>query len=229
MEIKTQDILERIKDLVEKLKEKYGDRIVFSKCELEDDICIEARLDEKAFTILFVDDEYLRVFIPSKYFDELEKLLTPVIKKSLKRYEHFAYNKGEKVRVLEWDMKKSFEKRKHEILNNGPTEYVTFYWVNSGTIKSSPSLLAFRHGLLFRPLPKEQRLTEETLIALERRIAKAVRKNEEMLIMSEYYAEHPYEAARERENEELREKVNKLTKEVEELKEENENEKAKTK
>lgn len=229
MEIKTQDILERIKNLVKNLKEEFGDRIIFSKCEFEENVCIEAELDEKAFTILFVDDEYLRVFIPSKYFDELEKLLTPVIKKSLKRYEHFAYNKGEKVRVLEWDMKKTFEKRRKQILNEGPTDGVTFYWGSSGTIKSSPSLLAFRHGLLFIPLPKEQRLTEEKLIALERRIAKAVRKNEEMLIMSEYYAEHPYEAARERENEELREKVNKLTKEVEELKEENENEKAKTK
>lgn len=37
-------------------------------------------------------------------------------------------------------------------------------------------------------LPKAQRLTEETLIKLERRIAKSVRKNECMLSQSEELA-----------------------------------------
>lgn len=40
----------------------------------------------------------------------------------------------------------------------------------------------------FTPLPKEQQLTEETLIKLERRIAKSSRKNEVMLIESEKLA-----------------------------------------
>lgn len=218
MEIKTQDILERIKNLVENLKEVFGERIIFSKYEIEENVCIEAELDEKAFTILFVDNEYVRVFIPKDFFEDLEKLLTPVIKKSLKRYEHFAYNSGKKTRVLEWDMKKTFEKRRKQILNEGPTDGVTFYWGNSGTIKSSPSILAFRHELIFKPLPKEQRLTEKTLLDLERRIAKSVRIHEQAEIMSEYYAAHPFEAARKRENEELREQVKKLSNEVEELK-----------
>ncbi len=41
----------------------------------------------------------------------------------------------------------------------------------------------------FTPLPKEQQLTEESLIALERRIAKASRKNEAMLEESYRLAE----------------------------------------
>ena len=43
----------------------------------------------------------------------------------------------------------------------------------------------------FLPLPPEQRLTEEKLIKLERRIAKAAKKNEQIRIMSEYYASFP--------------------------------------
>ena len=222
------DALERIKKLVEELKEQFGDRLEFSECELEDNVRIEAALDGKEFSILYIDDEYLRVFIPQKCFKELEEELTPIIKKSLHRPQHVAYNQNQKIRVLEWDTQKSFEKRKKEILNNGPTDHVTFYWGNNGTIKSSPSMLAFRHDLIFRPVPKEQRLTEETLILLERRIAKAAAKNEQMLIMSEYYAAHPYEASERRKNEELREQVDKLTKEVEELKE-NKEEKVNTK
>ena len=42
---------------------------------------------------------------------------------------------------------------------------------------------------IFVPLPKEQQLTEETLVALERRIAKSNRKNEAMLENSYRLAE----------------------------------------
>ena len=42
---------------------------------------------------------------------------------------------------------------------------------------------------IFVPLPKEQRLTDETLIALERRIARSSRKNEVMLEESYKLAE----------------------------------------
>ena len=42
---------------------------------------------------------------------------------------------------------------------------------------------------IFVPLPKEQQLTEKTLIALERRIAKSNRKNEAMLENSYRFAE----------------------------------------
>lgn len=41
---------------------------------------------------------------------------------------------------------------------------------------------------LFKLLPSEQRTTEETLIKLERRIAKCVRKNENVLSQSEMAA-----------------------------------------
>jgi len=41
----------------------------------------------------------------------------------------------------------------------------------------------------FEPLPPEQQLTEEGLIKLERQIAKATKKNEEMFIKSEQEAE----------------------------------------
>ena len=196
------EALERIKKLVEELKEQFGERMEFIECELENDVRIEAALDGKQFSILYIDDEYLRVFIPQEYFKELEEALTPIIKKSLHRAQHVAYNQNQNIRVLEWDTKKSFEQRKKEILNNGPTNRVTFYWGSNGGIKSSPSILAFRHDLIFRPVPKEQRLTEETLILLERRIAQATARNEQMLIMSEYYAAHPFEASRAREERE---------------------------
>ncbi len=55
-------------------------------------------------------------------------------------------------------------------------------------IKRSYSILA-RKKKLFVPLPKEQRLTDETLIALERRIARSSRKNEVMLEESYKLAE----------------------------------------
>ena len=40
-----------------------------------------------------------------------------------------------------------------------------------------------------RLLPKEQRLTDRTLVLLERRIARSVRKNEAMLNLSEKLVE----------------------------------------
>ena len=52
------------------------------------------------------------------------------------------------------------------------------------TLKMTMSLLAEKKKR-FVLLPKEQRLTEETLIKLERRIAKSVRQNESMLSKSE--------------------------------------------
>ena len=52
------------------------------------------------------------------------------------------------------------------------------------TLKMTMSLLAEKKKR-FVLLPKEQRLTEETLIKLERRIAKSVRQNESMLSQSE--------------------------------------------
>ncbi|MBR3281218.1 MAG: hypothetical protein IKI57_05235 [Clostridia bacterium] len=55
-------------------------------------------------------------------------------------------------------------------------------------IKRSYSILA-RKKKIFVPLPKEQRLTDETLIALERRIARSSRKNEVMLEESYKLAE----------------------------------------
>ena len=51
-------------------------------------------------------------------------------------------------------------------------------------VKRTKSFLAERK-MLFKPLPKDQRLTDETLILLERRIANSVRKNESMLSQSE--------------------------------------------
>lgn len=54
-------------------------------------------------------------------------------------------------------------------------------------MKMTMSLLAEKEKR-FVPLPKEQQLTEETLIKLERRIAKSVRQNEIMLSQSEELA-----------------------------------------
>lgn len=54
-------------------------------------------------------------------------------------------------------------------------------------IKRSRSILAKRKNM-FVPLPKKQRLTDRTLVLLERRIARSVRKNESMLSLSEDYA-----------------------------------------
>ena len=102
------EALERIKKLVEELKEQFGERMEFIECELENDVRIEAALDGKQFSILYIDDEYLRVFIPQEYFKELEEALTPIIKKSLHRPQHVAYNQNQNIRVLEWDTKKSF-------------------------------------------------------------------------------------------------------------------------
>lgn len=184
------DVLERIKAIINELKEKFGDRIIFDECSFEDDhAAIFAKIDGKKFTITYTDNEFFRVIISSKNFLYLEELLTPVITKNIRRRNHIAYNinfHGRLARVLEWDTVKSFKERKQEILNNGPVNGVTFYY---GTSKQSPSLLAFRHELIFTPLPKEQRLTEDGLLNFERKIAKIAAKNERMQILSEKYAE----------------------------------------
>lgn len=54
-------------------------------------------------------------------------------------------------------------------------------------IRRTKSILA-RRKKIFVPLPKEQQLTERTLVLLERRIAKSSRKNESMLSQSEELA-----------------------------------------
>lgn len=184
------DVLGRIRALINDLKEKFGDRIIFDECEFKDDYtAIFARLDGKKFAMIYTDNEFFRVIVSSKNVSYLEELLTPIIRKNIRRRNYVAYNKsfhGRLARVFEWDMVKSFKERTQEILNEGPVNGVTFYY---GTSKQSPSLLAFRHELIFTPLPKEQRLTEDGLLKFEREIAKITAKNERMQILSEKYAE----------------------------------------
>lgn len=54
-------------------------------------------------------------------------------------------------------------------------------------MKSYPSRLV-HHEDAFQWLPQEQQLTEASLIQLERRIAKSVKKNESVLTQSEEMA-----------------------------------------
>ena len=49
----------------------------------------------------------------------------------------------------------------------------------------------FRGNAVMVPLPKEQRDTEERLIARERKIAKFSRKNDSIITRSWLYSEHP--------------------------------------
>lgn len=54
-------------------------------------------------------------------------------------------------------------------------------------LKMVYSLLTERDKI-FVPLPEDQQITEQSLIELEREIAKSVRKNESMLTLSEELA-----------------------------------------
>lgn len=80
-------------------------------------------------------------------------------------------------------------------------------------MKMTKSFLANEEEF-FTPLPKEQQITEEGLISLERKIAKSNKKNEEFYNKSIIYAEHAMPCAnvrsiipKERANEEIQ-KVN---------------------
>lgn len=185
------DILEKIKKIVEDFKKKFGEEIIFTECTIDDDkVLITGSICNKEFIMTYTDNEFFRIYMARDEINFIEDELMQIIIDDLNIKKHFSYKEkidDDEIVVMEWDTV-SYSRRKRDILNHGPFT-VAFYEGNSGHMKMVPGLFAFNHNAMFVPLPEEQRMTEEGLINLERRLARSAYKNEMIQVLSYKEAE----------------------------------------
>lgn len=179
-------MVKTIDKLYDKLKKSFGDRLELLELVYDYVPTIVGKLDNKYFELCYSYGEFLRLATAPEDREIIE-VFRPVLRIITNNFRlHFGYDYSDDGIVsanLEWNFVDPIGFKK--MLLEAP-EYHNLVFYNGG-IKGIPSLLAEMNKHLV-PLPPEQRLTEEKLIKLERRIAKAARKNDQMRIMSEYYA-----------------------------------------
>ncbi len=181
-------MVKSIAKIYEELKELLGDRLELIEIIDGESSVIRAKLDGIPFAILYV---YKKIFRATTTLENKSILdeLRPVLRKVTNGHrEHFGYTYHDsetdtRIPTVEWNFENP-DLLHNRLLNCSGYSDVVFY---NGGMAGYPSLYAQRHKC-FIPLPEEQRMTEEGLIRLERRIAKAAAKNERILIDSEYEA-----------------------------------------
>lgn len=154
---------------------------------------MEGNINKDLFTILFNPSLGLKFITTDNMSYDLFDAIRRLLLKATGNFKtHVSYNKQVDdawVSVIEWNFVDPDELMyKYDCMGNSlkGVKNISCY---SGGLQVSYSILAYKDRV-FVPLPKKQQLTEETLIALERRIIKAAQKNEEMLEKSYYKAEH---------------------------------------
>jgi hypothetical protein len=179
-------MVKTVTKLAEKLKEEFGDRL--NIVELNDGTGkMLAIFDDIPLEVVYRYGKYLKVSVlPDNR--ELLEYLRPTFRELTNNFRiHFGfdcYSDGVHTANLMWHFSDPVGFRERLLSSN---KYFNEILYNGG-LKGIPSLMAKRNKL-FDPLPKEQQITENGLLALERRIAAASRKNEEMLRLSLEYAD----------------------------------------
>ena len=169
--------------LFDRLKDEYGDRL--EPIELDDEQgVLLATLDDIPFEIDYNNRNFLKIMVSSENENVLNLLKSSLIKITNYFPRYFQYNYSEddvKTANLMWDFVNSEKFRQNLLKEDGYSNIIIY----DGDKKEVLSIVAQRHKLFKSGNIK---LTESKLIKFERNIAKSVRKDQDMLIMSEYYA-----------------------------------------
>lgn len=178
-----------VNELCESLKEVLDTRLNIKKVDNETGV-MSGFIDGIEFALLYRPKSGLRFFTePDK--EELISEIRRILYKAINFREYVGYdlkNGDNWYSVLEWSFidpmglayNLEHKKTKYEVKN-----------VNSydGGLTVSYSILAYKDRI-FVPLPKEQQLTEKSLIDLERKVAKSARIHDAEAALSVLYASH---------------------------------------
>lgn len=176
-----------VNELSEALKKVLDTRLSIKKVDNETGL-MSGFIDGIEFALQYRPQSGLRFFTePDK--EELISEIRRILYKAINFREYVGYdlkNGDDWYSVLEWSFidpmglayNLEHKKTKYEVKN-----------VNSydGGLTVSYSILAHKDRI-FVPLPKEQQLTEKSLIDLERKVAKSARRHDAEAALSELYA-----------------------------------------
>lgn len=173
--------------LYDRLKEEYGDRL--EPIELDDEQgVLLATLDNIPFEIDYTNHQFLKLIVSPENENILDLLRPSLIKLTnyFPRYFQYIYSEEDiKTANLMWDFVNP-ENFRQKLLKEEGYSNIAIY---DGDNKEVLSIVAQRHKLF---KPGENKLTESKLICFERNLAQAVRKDQDMLIMSESYAKQSF-------------------------------------
>lgn len=176
-----------ITKLYDRLKEEYEDKLEPIELDEEKGLLL-ATLEGKPFEIDYVNGKYLKLIVSPENEIILE-ILKPSLRKLTNNFPGFyRYNysiDGTKTSNLMWNFVDA-EKFRQKLLKEDGYSNIAIY---DGDKKEVLSIVAQRHKLF---KPGEIKLTESQLIEFERNIAKEVRKDQDMLIMSESNANQSF-------------------------------------
>ncbi len=152
---------------------------------------MKGKIDDIPFKISFNSKQGLK-FITSNEISEdlLDNVRRVLLKATGYFHSHVQYDKKKNDKwasVIEWDFKDSDKLLFKYDCNEKMPDDIKNVHCYSGGLEVSYSILAYSDEI-FKPLPKEQQLTEKTLIDLERLVAKSARIHDVEAVLSEYYA-----------------------------------------
>ena len=180
-----------INELFNLLKNELDSKVELVKIDNEK-VKVKGKIDDIPFMISFNSKKGLKFVASQELSDTLIDDIRRILLKATGYFHsHVQYDKKKNDKwasVIEWDFKNP-DQLLYKYDNNEKLVDIKNVHCYSGGLEVSYSILAYADEI-FKPLPKEQQLTEETLIALERLVAKSSRIHDAEARLSEYYASH---------------------------------------